>query len=169
VVGLTLRPRVSHVKTPKLTHYRVLTWAISPALRPATCDRLGDFASVQLAEEKYYPAFALVRRNFDVHYAKGRATSVWPPICNLTRIITNRIVTIALLPFVSVTRVLANGIADMSGTTFTQQLHASSHNPSILPTLAVLLVGAGFALAMRSEPCRQAVPAEPQDNRRNCR
>jgi hypothetical protein len=149
-----------------------LTWAIWRVLRHVRRCRLGDFASSKrrngTAEEKYYLAFVLILQDFDIDAFWSRAIAVWPPGCKPTGM-TNRIAIIAFLPFVSATRVLANGIADMSGTTFTQQLHASSHSLSILPTLAILVLGAGFALAMRSEPCREAVPADPQDSANNYR
>jgi len=50
---------------------------------------------------------------------------------------------------------MTNLIADMSGTTFTQQLHASSTHPNLLPALAILLIACGFVLAMRSQGQRE--------------
>jgi hypothetical protein len=55
-------------------------------------------------------------------------------------------------------------VTQLSGNAAAPRLHASSSNPSILPTLAILLVATGFALAMSSEPYREAVRPDQNDH-----
>ena len=60
-----------------------------------------------------------------------------------------RTISVAGALTVSAISAFANGVAEMSGTTFTQQLHAPSSNSSLLPMFAILFVGAIFLVSMR--------------------
>ena len=48
----------------------------------------------------------------------------------------------------------ANGIADMSGTTFTQQLHSNSSNSSMLPIFVILMLGALLVVTLMRQNTR---------------
>jgi hypothetical protein len=61
---------------------------------------------------------------------------------------------------------LASGIADMSGTTFTQQLHQGSPGMSLMPAFLMSLLALGVVLAVRSQRLRRdGIPASERQEK----
>lgn len=63
---------------------------------------------------------------------------------------TKNIALIGVAGLFGATHAFANGIADMSGTVFTQQLHASAPSRSPLPAFLIILLGSGLLYLARS-------------------
>ncbi len=76
-----------------------------------------------------------------------------------------RAISVAGVLGVSALSAVANGVADMSGTTFTQQLHAQSGNSSLLPMFAILLVGALLLVSMRRSQAAERDRRVPASNK----
>ena len=61
---------------------------------------------------------------------------------------------------------LASGIADMSGTTFTRQLHQNSPDTSLIPAFWMSLLALGIVLAIRSQEFRRdGIPARERQEK----